>query len=475
MGLFDFLRDLFGDGDNGENRGEQSQRDAGGSGDDEDDGDVKDVTEFGPAEFRQEAEEFAADHEDEDFDFTIESLERLDEYAASQTEILDLLDDEMDEPTELTGGMREGYILWFGSYFGEVLVRQFDGEWVIDGDGVHVAVPAGDSVSPVPPLDAAALAIEDEPQFATLATELQKEIERAERGAEPSPSVDADGDEAAAEPSTPAVDIEPGMDLDAAHQRAVEAFDEAGFYVTEGGIMNAVERPLQGTVKLFNFHDDAGMYTGIVYTGEWDDEVTNGMLSLASTIRPNPADGLFVVSAIEPPEAITYLTGTHPRGAFVLEAMHEVQNGPAFGPESADHYADIGQELLARYFDVQVDVDDRDALETLDEVVLSELRTVEDDERPQEGYVPHEALILVGTLAGQIMRRALERDHGAGTAWSGNEDVSSTGVALTITDADGEELTVNPVGKAFKLFESGSSDSLAFMYETSVRVLQNEL
>jgi len=36
-------------------------------------------------------------------------------------------------------------------------------------------------------------------------------------------------------------------------------------------------------------------------------------------------------------------------------------------------------------------------------------------------------------------------------------------------------MTVNPVGKSFKLFESGSSDSLAYMYETSVGVLENKL
>ncbi|MFC7195835.1 hypothetical protein ACFQL4_16370 [Halosimplex aquaticum] len=470
MGVFGFLRELFGGGSEDEpSRADASE--SGGGGDES----VKDVTEFRPAEFRREAEEFAADHEDREFDFTIESLERLDEYAVSQTELLAVLDDEMDESAELTGGAREGFILWFGSYFGEVLVRQFDGEWVTDGDGVHVAVPVGDGVAEIPPLDAGAIAVEGDPQFAAMAAELQTEIDRAERGAEPDPSVGADGDAVQADPSVPTVDLEPGMDLDAAHERAVEAFDEAGFYVTEGTVMNSVEGPLQGIAKLFNFHDDAGMYVGVVYTGEWDDEVTNGVLSLASTVRPDPADGVFVVSATEPPAGAEYLTGTGPRGAFVLEAMHEVQNGPAFTADSAEHYAEAGRELLAAYFDLQVDVDDLDALEALDEFVLSELRTVDDHERSQEGYVPHEALVLVGTLAGEVMRRALEGDHGASTVWTDDESVSSTGVALTVTDEGGDSMTVNPVGKAFKLFESGSSDSIAFMYQTTVGVLQNEL
>lgn len=73
------------------------------------------------------------------------------------------------------------------------------------------------------------------------------------------------------------------------------------------------------------------------------------------------------------------------------------------------------------------------------------------------------------------MRRGLERDQGASTAWSANEEVPSTGVALTVADDRGEEMTVNPVGKAIKLSDSDSSDSLAFVYEASVGVLQNEL
>lgn len=470
MGLFDFLRNLFGGG----NESAQSRTVTDGSVDGGDENDVKDVTEFGPAEFRQEAAEFAADHEDEEFDFTVESLERLDEYAASQTKVLDLLDDEMDESTALTGDMREGYILWFGSYFGEVLVREFDGEWVTADDEVYVSVPLGDGFAEILALDAAVVAIEDEPKFAATASELQADIEQAESGATQRQNIDADTGGPGTNPSIPTVGLEPGMDLDAAHERTLEVFDAAGFHVTEGTILNSIEGPLQGTAKLFNFHDDTGMYTGVVYTGEWDEAVLNGVVSLAASVRPDPADGVFVVSATETPEPIEYLTGTHPRTAFVLDAIDELHNGPEFSPDSAEQYADTGRELLATYFDVQIDVDDIGDLETLDDVVLSELRTV-DDERPQEGYVPHEALILVGTLAGQIMRRAIERDHGAGTAWTGGEAVSSTGVALSITDDEGEELTINPVGKAFKLFESGSVDSLAFMYETSVGVLQDEM
>jgi hypothetical protein len=462
MGLFDSFRDIFSEG----NVIEHLQN---GHSDSENGDSVKDVTKFGPEDFRQEAEKFAAEHENKGFDFTVESLDRLDEYAASQME---LLDGEADDTSESTGEKREAYMLWFGSYFGEVLVRQFDGKWVADGESVYIAVPAGDDMTQVPPLDVAAIAVDDEPQFAAMITELQGEIRRAESDADLGPGVEADdsGDDSATELSIPSVDITPGMELDTAHQRAIEAFNGDGFYVTEGNIVNSVARPLAETTKLFNFHDDAGMYTGIVYTGKWDDEVTNGVLSLASTIRPD-TDGVFVVAATEPPAAVSYLTGRHPRTAFALKAIHEIHAGPGFSPDTAEHCAEIGQELLATHFGEEIDIVDIDGLERLDGIVLSELRTVDGHERPHEGYVPHEALILVGTVAGQIIRQALERDHGASTAWSEARDISSTGVALTITAVDGKEITVNPVGKAFKRFESGSSDSLEALYRTTTSVL----
>ena len=83
--------------------------------------------------------------------------------------------------------------------------------------------------------------------------------------------------------------------------------------------------------------------------------------------------------------------------------------------------------------------------------------------------------MLVGTLGGGVMRRGLERDHGADAEWTVDESVSSTGVALAVTAPGGEGMTVDPIGKSFKLFESGSSDSLAYIYETSVGVLENKL
>lgn len=275
----------------------------------------------------------------------------------------------------------------------------------------------------------------------------------------------------------PAVDLTPDMDLDAAHEQAVEAFEEAGYYVTPGELMNSVGGPTEGVGKLFNFQTETGMHTAVVYTGEWDDDATNAVLSLAASLWTGiDLDGLHVVAANEPPGVVSYATGTNLRAAFAVEAMAELADGPEFGPESVPHYADVGEALLAKYFGLEVDRDDVSSLEALDEVVLSQLRPVEDHEQPLDGYVPHEALMLVGALAGEVMRRALEVDLPVRTEWADGGGISSTGVALRIDSTDDDEgASVNPIGKAFKLYESGSTDSLAFMYQTTRQVVGDEL
>jgi len=99
---------VFGEGGS-EDDGGRSPTDGDESSDEEG---VKDVSEFGPADFRREAEEFAADREEEEFDFTVESLERLDEYAASQTEALDALDGEMTDTDPRRDRVPAAVVTW---------------------------------------------------------------------------------------------------------------------------------------------------------------------------------------------------------------------------------------------------------------------------------------------------------------------------------------------------------------------------
>ncbi|MFY4812100.1 hypothetical protein ACOJIV_05220 [Haloarcula sp. AONF1] len=470
MGLFDIFSGLF---DGGSDETETSQSTAGDSapdtGDNDDDGETKDISEYGPADFRREAEEFAADHDDYDFDFTVESLARLDEYARSQTEVLHAVGEEGGGANAVVDQLRKGYVLWWGSYFGEVLVRQLDAEWVTDEDSVYVQVPTAMQPMEILVLDAAMGAVEGEPEFAAMAADLQEDIAAAETAAETD-----------AEPIAEVIDslsLDPSVALDTAHKRAVEAFSDAGYQVSAGDIINSVDgRAAEDCTRLFTFYRGSAMHIGVVYEGEWDEADTNAIVALLANLRRDEEiAGVHVINARKLPAEIAYLSGTHPRGAFATAALVGLQTGPPFGPDSVPHYAEVGQELLVDHLDVVVDSVDTAALERLDDVVLSQLRTVPETSS-QDGYTPQEALLLVGALAGEVMARMLESEYPVETEWSAGDEISSTGVVLTVRGTEtGAEASVNPVGKALKLFDSGNEDSIAFMYQTVERIVEDDL
>ncbi len=470
MGLFDFLSGLFNGGtDDTETSQPAAEDSAADTGDSDGGRETKDISEYGPADFRQEAEEFAADHDDYDFDFTVESLERLDEYARSQTEMLHAVGQESGEANAVVEELRKGYVLWWGSYFGEVLVRQFDAEWVTDEDSVYVQVPTAMQPMEMLVLDAAVGAVEGEPKFAATAADLQEDITAAETAAE----TDAEPIESVLD----SLSLDPEMALEAAHKRTVEAFSDAGYQVSPGDIINSVDgRAAEGCTRLFTFYRGSEMHIGVVYEGAWEEDDTDAVVALLANLRGDEETaGVHVISARELPEDIAYLSGTHPRGAFATAALVELRTGPPFEPESAPHYAEVGQELLVDRLDVVVDSVDTAALERLDDVVLSQLRTVPETST-QDGYTPQEALILVGALAGEVMGRMLESEYPVETTWSADSDISSTGVVLTVRGTEtGKEASVNPVGKAFKLFDAGNEDSMAFMYRSVERIVEDDL
>ena len=178
MGVLDFLAGLFG-GDDAErddaaaaDSRAQTDRQSGPS----DDGSSA-ADEMGPAQFREDAEEAAEEWNELDLDFSVASLERLDEYAGGDDNLVATLGDELDGDGELLERMHRGYAAQFGSYFGEVLVRQFDGEWV-ETDGWSVVVPTGpDDGLEVAVFDVAAVSFADEPQFAAVVEELERELD----------------------------------------------------------------------------------------------------------------------------------------------------------------------------------------------------------------------------------------------------------------------------------------------------------
>ena len=488
MGLFDYLGGLFGRGD--------GSPDGGGWADGE--------TREAPGEsvdYTAVAESFAAETAGHEFDFTVASLARLDEYVTE-------LDTTGVENDTGLGVPAEGPALRLGCYFGEVLVRQFDAEWVQDDD-VRVVVPAGSTSVAVSPFRVASVSLGGETQFARTGEQL---AERADGTAEEDPGFELavggsetatdtphtvdEGDTDSTDTETvhgastdagtvgadstddrerfPSVDLDAGTDLQTAHERALAAFEAAGYRVTAGDLLNTMpENPVEGVGKLFLFYSSTEMFTGVVYVGDWTVSDTEAVVSLAQYLRVDEdLDGLHVVSTHEPPAAVTYLTATHPRAAFALDARRDAEMVPAFSPASAQKYADLGTDLLARHADLRVDRADTETLARLDAFVLDVLRVAPPDER-DDGYVPREALLAVGALAGEVIRHSLERAMPVTVTWGTDEEISRTGVVLVVTTAEADgTLTVNPVGKAFKLFRSGESERLADLYETCVRSVE---
>lgn len=116
MGLFDSVRGLV-------------------SGDDEPTDDDTDAAVPGrrdptPTTFRNKAADAVADWDAHELDYSLDSLSRLDDFADKQGAKLDVMHNEGDDAV---ANLHTRYTIQAGSYLGEVLARQRDGEWV-EGD-----------------------------------------------------------------------------------------------------------------------------------------------------------------------------------------------------------------------------------------------------------------------------------------------------------------------------------------------------
>lgn len=131
---------------------------------------VPEADELTAGDLRARAEEFADRTEETSLGFTLASLATLDDIAAEQPTVLAHLDEVVD-PEDRPDLEPGGRVLDFGTYAGEVLVAEFDGEWV-DEDGWGVEVTVDTEPVTVPVFDLAAQAVGGEPQFHAVGTAL---------------------------------------------------------------------------------------------------------------------------------------------------------------------------------------------------------------------------------------------------------------------------------------------------------------
>lgn len=181
MGLFDSVRDLVG-GD-----GDQSAVDR-------DVGPADGRREPSPTAFRNNAVDAVQQWTEYDLDFSLSSLERLDDLAAKRGPALDVV--EADEGEEVAADRHVAYTVQAGSYLGEVLVRRCDGRWTRDGDDWRVRI--GDDVA-VDVFEVASHSFAEAPAFGEVADRFRDDTDRtteagssSERAAE-TPSPDAAG------------------------------------------------------------------------------------------------------------------------------------------------------------------------------------------------------------------------------------------------------------------------------------------
>ena len=179
---------------------------------------------------------------------------------------------------------------------------------------------------------------------------------------------------------------------------------------------------------------------------------------------------LLLVSALPVPEPVAYLFSKEPRSRFALNALARFGNR-AVTLEDASGTATEGRELVEQIFQIELQ-SGRDGLEQLDDLILRSLRTVEDPEADQPGYVPDVALELVGLLAGHMMIEAAAQDGDLGAEWvDPGRDMPGRKLAVKLERGSKWSL-LNPLGKALKVFQNGSGDSLRFMYDGSVAMLR---
>jgi hypothetical protein len=129
------------------------------------------------AEYASEAEAFVSFWDEHDLDYTPESLERLDDLVAAEWDD-DRFDDaefgseETFDDRAFTSVSRE-----LGSYFGEVLVRELDGEWTDETTNDSVVVTGPDGPLAIPVFRVAGTSLKERPVFARSYDSLLSDIE----------------------------------------------------------------------------------------------------------------------------------------------------------------------------------------------------------------------------------------------------------------------------------------------------------
>lgn len=271
--------------------------------------------------------------------------------------------------------------------------------------------------------------------------------------------------------------IKTGTDLTTAFEAVASHMEQNGSSVhrnefTDGNPNN----PLCGIARSFQiFPDEGPPVWGYVYVGNWSDDDTFAFLNTAYAQGDSVSD-LLLISAEPVPEILQFLFSTEPCALFCLKAMATLdvsQLAQQEGPKFAEEFAAATAKLMTDFFAERISIDTAQ-LSQIDDLILKKLRSVEDVLADQPGYVPEVGLIGLGCLAGEIMLREVRSDNDVKTAFWKKPDESMTrfGLVVDIQSNSGGSIVINPIGKAFKVFQDGDGDSLEFMFTGSMNLLR---
>jgi len=288
-------------------------------------------------------------------------------------------------------------------------------------------------------------------------------------------------------PNWPDVTLSPETPVDLAVDRAVAAFEEAGYNVErlDGLLAQLPANPLEGRAGVIVPDLDPASSEPaklvVVHPGQWDDDATLAVLNFVLATDAIQGETEVHLLGSEPASPVLgYLIGESPRSRFALRSLARIQEGSELTPETAQQHAGWSLGLMRDHLGVDpIGEGIPDSLRKLDEQVIAELSPATEAAEPDgedgesEHYVPYSALIGVGCLAGEFMASGF-RDLGAEAEWIASEQHNGA-VALRVTKREsadeGQYLEINPIGEALKAYEQHEGAGLAGLFHTACSML----
>ena len=272
--------------------------------------------------------------------------------------------------------------------------------------------------------------------------------------------------------------IQPGTELSAAFDAVASHAEENGASIHRNDFMDKLPNsPLCGIARSFQWFQDHGKPVWVyVYVGDWAEKDVLAFLNMAlATGGGDTVSDYQLVSANPVPEVLQSLFSTEPRARFCVRAMVEIDESQLHqptGPIFAEMFADKTAHLAGDFFDDELSIDTVQ-LSQIDDLILDKLRTVSDRSAGQSGYVPERALVGLGCLAGEVILRDARTDARVESAfWKTPESgITRFGLVVEIKMRAGGTVVINPIGKAFKVFEYGDGESLEFLFRATMNVL----